>query len=381
MITVVLCSLLIATLSIQIIYLLLIFTRVSFFKQKMLKTSALENSKEEGVSVLIVAHNERENLKTLVPALFNQAYGNYEVMVINDRSNDGTRQLLEEFSAVYPNFRTVTVKSTPDHVHPKKYALTLGVKVAAFDILLLTDADCLPASNNWIEKMSAPLRNEGKDFALGHAPYKKESSLLNQWIQYETLWTTLLSFSFALWKAPILGVGRNLCYRKSLFLSKKAFHGLWDIIGGDDDLFVNKYATGKNTAVVIDPESCTLSHPKTTWGSYSTQKKRHLHVGKYYKWIDKFKIGWYSLSHLVFWVVSLLILFFLGIENNWEHFLYIIGIIIVRMIFLTIVINGASKKLEGISRFWFTPIFDVLYIGYFWIMGTISFLTKTVKWN
>jgi glycosyltransferase involved in cell wall biosynthesis len=368
------------SLSIQFIYLLILFGRLSFLKPKKYKVSQ-SNDFKAGVSVVIVARNEAENLKILIPELFKQGYSNYEVMVINDRSLDESRELLEEFSVKYPKLRTVTVESTPDHVHPKKYALTLGIKVAKFDILLLTDADCVPSSTQWIEKMSAPLRMEGKDFALGHAPYKKESGLLNRWIQYETLWTAVLSFSFALWKAPILGIGRNLCYRKSFFLDKKAFNGMWDIIGGDDDLFVNKYATGKNTAVVVDADSCTISIPKSTWNTYFTQKKRHLHVGKYYKWIDKIKIGGYSASQLLFYISSLGLLIFDGIENNWEHFPYIIGIIIARILLLTLVIYGASKKLENKSRGWLTPLFDVFYLGYFWVMGTISFLTKKVKWK
>ncbi len=104
-----------------------------------------------------------------------------------------------------------------------------------------------------------------------------------------------------------MGVGRNLAYRKSFFMEQKAFCGLWQILGGDDDLFVNRHARPKNTAVVIHPESITLSVPKSNFKAYYLQKKRHYQAGKYYKAKDKFKLGLYAASHLLFWSSGLIL--------------------------------------------------------------------------
>ncbi|TVP48010.1 MAG: glycosyltransferase [Mongoliibacter sp.] len=365
-------------LGVQLFYILIIFGRISFFYRN--KISSSQNN-YEGVTVIVAAHNEKENLRKLIPILCGQDYPNFDVMIINDRSNDGTRALLEEMMSHYPKLRTVTVKYTPNHVTSKKYALTLGIKVAKNDVLLLTDADCLPQSDKWIRLMTAPIRQENKIFALGFSQYSKGKGILNKWIQFETLWTGLQYISFALWKSPFMGVGRNLSYRKSFFMEQKAFKGLWHIECGDDDLFVNQYATGSNTAVVVDPESITISTPKTSWGAYFRQKKRHFHAGKYYKSADKQKIGLYSFSHLLFWTIGFSLLVILGIEQIWEQFAIILGIIIVRSILLTSVFTSARKKLEGKSSMFWTSFFDLMYIAYFWIVGAFGYQSKKVRWK
>ena len=363
---------------IQIIYLLIIFGRTAFYK---LSKSSSNSQNEEGVTVLVAAHNEFQNLKTLIPKLFEQDYPKFDVMVVNDRSTDRTKRLLEEMMAIYPRLRSVTVKYTPDHVTSKKFAMTLGIKVSKNDVILLTDADCVPNSNQWIRKMTAPVRENGKTFALGFSGYEKVKGFLNSWIQYETLLTAMYYLSFGLWKAPFMGVGRNLCYRRSFFMEVKAFKGFWHIEGGDDDLFVNQYATGKNTAIVLDPEANTISKPKLTFKEYLVQKKRHLHAGKFYRAEDKQKIGFFSLSHALFWLGGFGLLIYFGIDQSWEQFFIVFGIILLRSVIVVAIFASASKKIQGTNAPKNSWMHDFLYLGYFWILGTISHQAKDIQWK
>lgn len=364
---------------IQIVYLLFIFGRVAFSPPK--NPASTSSRKEEGVTVLVAAHNEFTNLKKLIPKLFEQNYPNFDVMIVNDRSTDRTKRLLEEMMEIYPRLRSVTIKYTPKHVTSKKFALTLGIKVTKNDVILLTDADCMPQSVNWIKKMTEPVREQGKTFSIGFSGYEKKPGFLNSWIQFETLLTALFYLSFGLWKKPFMGVGRNLCYRKSFFMDVKAFKGFWHVEGGDDDLFVNQYATGKNTAIVIDLEANTISHPKTTQSEYFIQKKRHLHAGKYYRGEDKQKIGFYSLSHALFWMGGLGLLIYFGIDQSWEQFLIVLGIILSRSFLMLSVFGSASRKIQGINAPINTWLHDLVYLGYFWILGSISQQAKDIKWK
>ncbi len=366
--------------SVQLVYLLFIFGKTAFFFRKNSTTSAPDKNPER-VTVLIAAHNEFQNLSVLIPKLFEQDYEAYDVMIVNDRSTDRTKRLLEEMMAIYPKLRSVTIKYTPAHVTSKKFALTLGIKVAKNDVILLTDADCIPDSDQWIRKMTAPVREENKTFAIGYSGYGKKSGFLNDWIQFETLLTALFYLSFGLWKKPFMAVGRNLCYRKSFFMEVKAFKGLWHIQGGDDDLFVNLHANGKNTAIVVDPEATTTSIPKENRKEYFIQKKRHLHAGKYYASEDKQKIGFYSFSHALFWIGGLGLLIYFGLDQSWEHFLVVFGIILLRSILVTLVFSRASKKIQGSDSSKKIWLLDLLYLGYFWILGTISHQSKDIQWK
>jgi glycosyltransferase involved in cell wall biosynthesis len=364
---------------IQAVYLLGIFSRTAWFKSST--KSSRNQSLEEGVTVVVAAHNEFQNLKTLIPKLFEQDYPKFDVMIVNDRSTDRTKRLLEEMMVRYPKLRSVTIKYTPKHVTAKKFALTLGIKVAKNDVILLTDADCMPTSDQWIRKMTAPVREDDKTFSLGFSGYAVKSGLLNRWIQFETLLTALFYISFGLWKAPFMGVGRNLCYRKSFFMDAKGFKGFWHLEGGDDDLFVNRYATGENTAIVIDPEANTTSIPKETWKEYLVQKKRHLHAGKYYRGEDKRKIGLFSFSHGLFWIGGVGLLIYFGIAQQWEQFLIVLGIILLRSFLVQRIFTSAAKKVQGFSSPMNVIVNDLMYLGYFWVLGSVSYQAKDVQWK
>jgi hypothetical protein len=131
----------------------------------------------------------------------------------------------------------------------------------------------------------------------------------------------------------------------------------------------------------VDPDSITLSDPETTWKNYFAQKKRHFHAGKYYRFVDKQKIGIYSFSHLLFWLSGMGLLIFSGLEQKWEQFFVIIGIVVVRSLLLTSVLTSARTKLEGNNNVIWTVFYDIMYLGYFWIVGTIGYQSNKVRWK
>mgnify|MGYP001628283975 CR=1 FL=1 len=360
----------------QFTYLIVVFGRFAFFYKRQKETE--QDLNLSGVTVIIAAKNEAAHLNDLIPLLMEQDYPTFEVLVVNDCSTDESEDILRSLSSKYDQLRIVNIRYTPQHVTAKKYALTLGIKVSKYDTILLTDADCRPVSSNWIKRMSYPIRNEGKTFVLGHGSYLTLPGLLNKIIQYETIMTAIYYFSFGYWKSPFMGVGRNLCYRKDFFMEKKAFKSLWHIEGGDDDLFVNKYASATNTAIVAQPDSITISQPKTNFKDYFTQKKRHFHAGKYYRTRDKLKLGLYSLSHLVFWATAIGIVI---LESTWEPIALVLGLVFFRAMLQYLIIHRVRKKLEGKGKVIWTLFFDLMYMIYFWTLGTKGYLAKTVKWK
>ena len=149
----------------------------------------------------------------------------------------------------------------------KKNALSRGIYHAKNDILLLTDADCYAKSNQWAKAMVSTL-DENISVGLGYGPYETQQGLLNAFIRYETVYTAIQYFSFALWGIPYMGVGRNMIYKKELFFQAGGFDKHSHIASGDDDLFVNAIANKKNTSIVIHKNSQMNSAPKKTWKAY-----------------------------------------------------------------------------------------------------------------
>jgi cellulose synthase/poly-beta-1,6-N-acetylglucosamine synthase-like glycosyltransferase len=172
----------------------------------------------------------------------------------------------------------------------KKLALTIGIKAAHYEHILLTDADCRPESKYWIREMMQGFSNENTEIVLGFSPYFEKKGLLNHFISYDTLFNGLQYLGMARAGHPYMGVGRNLAYKRSTFFEVGGFKGLLNNIAGDDDLFVNRIATSKNTAVVCNQDSLMWSVPKTTWHQWLHQKRRHLSVSPNYNLSSRFRL-------------------------------------------------------------------------------------------
>ncbi|MGL1887358.1 MAG: glycosyltransferase [Reichenbachiella sp.] len=331
-----------------------------------------ENQESPAVSVIVCAHNELNNLKELIPALEKQEYSDFEIIIVDDRSDDGTYDFMLETQS--DKIKQVTIDQVHNHISAKKYAITLGVKAAKHDTLLFIDADCRPSSTNWIKKMTQGMTAD-KSFALGISQYEKKPGLLNKIIRFETQFTAFNYMGWAILGNPYMGVGRNLCYSKSLFLENKGFNKYQDVIGGDDDILVNQFATGKTTVVVIDPEATTVSIPKNTFGEYLAQKIRHVSVSKFYKSKDKMLLGFQNLSNVVYW----LSLFTLAVTTD----LYIIlgGVALFRALLLMIMHFNTSKKFGDRINIWLVPVFDAIYVWFISIVGLVALFTKKVKWK
>ncbi len=362
----------VTALIVQILYYIIVFSR--FLLEKPSQISTTSNSK--GVSIIVCAWNEFDNLTELLPLLANQNYHDYEVVIVDDRSSDGSGEYLKNEILNYPNFKLVTITETPDHLASKKYALSLGIKVASKEVLLMTDADCRPTSEYWIAGMLNQLGFE-KQIVLGYSPYTGEAGFLNAFIRFETLFTAWQYFSYALLGLPYMGVGRNLMYRKKLFVEKLGFRNHQKITGGDDDLFVNENSNGRNTSISFHSNTFVFSEPKHSFADWKIQKRRHLSIGKRYKTRDKIMLGLYSLSHIMMWFLSPA-LFFVS-----QKYLYLIGsIFALRLLLFWIMGSITNYKLGKYNEWYALPIFDFLLAIYYFTMGWYSvIMNKKIKWK
>jgi len=346
----------------------------SFFLFAFLKKKKETQSPPLPVSVIVCAHDEEANLRELVPMLLNQDHPSFEVIVVEDRCNDETFDYLLEETKKDSRLKMVRVVQKPDHIQGKKFGLTLGIKAAQYDWVLLTDADCRPFGTDWIRQMSKCFDTE-KQIVLGFSSYGRSSGLLNSFIRFETLLTAIQYLGFAVLGKPYMGVGRNLAYRKSLFIENKGFNNYLGVTGGDDDLFVNQHATGANTEVVFGKEALVWSKPKGTWKEYYYQKLRHLSVGKYYRFSSKVALGLFSLSWMGVWLFVLPSLFFV------EWITLLLALFGFRWLLLIGLVHTGSRKMGDPFEAWKTPFLDFIYAFYYLVAGSIALVSKKVRWK
>ena len=203
----------------------------------------------------------------------------------------------------------------------------------------------------------------------------KKAGLLNAFIRFETLVTGIQYISFALLGIPFMGVGRNLAYRRSLFLGAKGFNNILAVTGGDDDLFVNRHARGGNVAVSTATSSQMLSIPESSWKAFSRQKVRHLSVGKRYRLGHRILLGLFTVSWLLTWFVGIPLAYFAGND-------YIVASLLgLRILFVTLTIQISARRLGQWFEIWLVPLLDFIYAFYYLVTGLRALVTKKVRWK
>jgi glycosyltransferase involved in cell wall biosynthesis len=345
-----------------------------FLRLVKYKPSSKEASQEYPVSVIICERNEAENLVKNLPGILVQDYRTtHEVIVVNDNSTDESKYILEEFQRSFKNLTVIPLKQEAKGIPGKKFPLSIGIKSSKHEIVLLTDADCIPSSEHWIKKMQDGYR-PGIEIVLGYGAYKKYPGLLNKLIRFETFHTALQYFSCALAGKPYMGVGRNLSYRKNSFIRNKGFSTINHIPSGDDDLFINMIADKNNTAIVIDKDAHTISEPHTSWNSWMQQKNRHYTTAKFYKSSHKFLLSLYALLQTLIYPLTIATAIFF----NW----YIaVGIFALRLLVQSVIWYKCMKRLNERDLFPLFLFFDIWMFMYNLFFFPSLFRKPSRKWD
>jgi hypothetical protein len=217
---------------------------------------------------------------------------------------------------------------------------------------------------------------KGKEIVLGFSPYFPEKTTLNKFIRYETLLTAVQYFGLALYGMPYMGVGRNLMYRKSLFFKNRGFAKHTNILGGDDDLFMNDVANEQNTAICLDEASFMYSIPKHSWQDWYRQKTRHISVSKHYKTNHKLTLGIIASSQILFWL-SFIILIPLVVFSQLVY--CVLGFWLLRLIVQWVVLGKINTRLDRTISSYSIPYWDFLMTVYYVVMGVVNTLPKRKK--
>jgi biofilm PGA synthesis N-glycosyltransferase PgaC len=327
---------------------------------------------EPPVSVIICARNEAENLRRNLPHFLNQNYRSFEILVVNDNSSDKTREVLLEFQRKNPKLRVLNLET--ETLPGKKTALTTGIEASTFDIILLSDADCMPTSEHWLQLMQSAIR-QNIEIGIGYSPYRNRPGWLNRFIRFEALYTATQYLSFALAGVPYMGVGRNLAYRKSVFRRSGGFRQHLHLASGDDDLFVNQVAHRHNTNVILEPGAFVISKPKTTWRGYYYQKHRHLTTGRRFRPFHKILLGALSASHAGHYLGGLALL----LSGGPVSFVYLIYL--VRMGVVVWLYRRIMRRLDDLSLWPWVPILDAAFVGYYFAFAPVLITGKVKQWK
>ncbi len=319
------------------------------------------------ITIIICYKNAGEQIHKTIQAILGQDYGNFEVIVIDDFSTDNGPNSLKLIDD-----RRLRLLKARINKPGKKAALTEAIQVAKNEILLFTDADCVPASAEWVSSMVKKMvEKEGVDIVLGYGPMNRRKDWLNRFSRFETVFTAMQYFSYAISGMTYMGVGRNLMYRKSLFERVHGFERHQHLASGDDDLLISDGSKEDNVTICLNDTSFMYSNTKTTLFEFLNQKSRHISTSSRYSTLHKLLLGVFALSQIGFYITILL-----SISFGWVSWQALLIVTLLKWSFQMILQNHIFKKLEGsdLNR-WF-PLLDILLVVYYLVLPVYGILRK-----
>ena len=257
-----------------------------------------------GISVIVANKNNGQGLARLISVILGQDYPNFELIIVDDYSEDGSAEMVEQNT----DSKLKLIKCSKD-LPGKKQALTEGIEAAQYDLLLFTDADCVPASDQWMRKMMLS-QNADKAIVLGIAPMFATPGFGAMISRTDTLDVLRQYVTAAILNRPYMGVGRNLMYHKKLWEGVKGFESHSHAPAGDDDLQVQAMKESSEVNICADQEAFVYSEPKKTLTEFIRQKTRHVSVAAYYNKTDVVLAGFDGMLRMVFYTVFIIGLFF-----------------------------------------------------------------------
>ncbi len=313
--------------------------------------------------VLVCAKNEADKLEKLVDNITNQK-GLLKLIIANDYSNDNTELVLQTLKETHQNLYDFIPSID---ISGKKQAIIEGIDRSNAEYIAFTDADCLPLSNHWLEKMLGQI--DKQDAVLGYSPMLRKKGLLNAWQRWETSFIGLQYLAMAKLGLAYMGVGRNLLIRKRSieFLELKDLRA--SLSGGDDDFLV-QYLNRQKININVDPESFVYTNSCTKWSEYIRQKQRHLSASSQYPILIQSILFLFSFSHLVWFLLFVISLF--------TQPLVAFNLLCVRWFVLYFCQYFNTRKLD-VSDLWkWTAVFDIALV-FFFVFFTFFFRSNT-KW-
>jgi len=339
----------ISVVAFQVVYLFVFQFRLLIHKNKEVKKSDLPS-----VSVVICARNEEDNLFINLPLILEQDYPNFEVIVVNDQSQDDSMHIIKAYQKTHPFIKYIELEKNKHRNFGKKLPLTVGIKGASKDYVIVTDADCQPKSKYWLQHLANNLNTE-KQIVLGYSPYDKSKGFLNMLIRFDTTAIAITYLSFAKTALAYMGVGRNMGYSRAKFYDVGGFKSHYHIASGDDDLFIKDAATRKNVAIELSPKSFVYTEPKKTWKKWISQKQRHFTTSGEYKLINKMFLGILPLSMYLMYITFFILLF----NTEWQYF--VLALFGIRLLFYWVINGLLLKRLEMKDLIWCYPCFEIIH--------------------
>lgn len=332
----------------------LVFLRVARIRQRQVQES---DGDLPSVSVVIVVQNDADKIRSHIANLLEQDYPDFEIIIVDYMSQDDTDYVLQICTAQYANLKLVRIRDDVNFFHGKKYPLSLGIKSAKNDIIVLTEMNCEVPSLGWLRAMVNSYRFGDTQIVLGYTRVDAKKNLLGHLQQYDNFVFNCQYLSAASFRHPYTGNGCNLSYRRDFFFDKGGFIRHYLEPEGADDLFVNRNGDRNNTDIELSPDAMVVVDAFDSMSVWQYCRRRRLSTRCYYSFLQRLRIVMRPLTLLIFYAACVLMFFQPAIP-----WMVPVALLLLKMVWQIICVAQPLKRFQLKGYHWFSPLLELYFV-------------------
>lgn len=322
----------------------------------------------EPLTIVIAVHDNAKALQHHLPNILQQQYPHFQVIVVSEKGDSETEDVLKRLQSRFSHLYYTLIPDSSRYMSRRKLQITLGVKAAKTEWIVLIDATCCPDSSLWLKTMAQHCTPHC-DFVMGSTHFDETSTPSHY--RYEHFWQAYRWLYQAQQSEPYITNMPNICFRKSLFMQHEGFRGNLHLVRGEYAFMVNQYALRGATAIEWSPESrMTEDCPSSkTWLNRHLQQlaaRSSLHGTTLVLWSQRLDLLLPHMSTCLCIIIAVLG----GYNGNWLLAGTAIGCCLATWFFRSTITVVAAKRLGFYFPFWQLPFLDgsqiFRHIAYRW---------------
>ena len=224
------------------------------------------------ISVIIPARNEEENIGQLLQALQEQTYPSslFEIIVVDDHSTDATAAIVQQHQSV----KLLQLKDNNINSYKKK-AIETGIAAATGELIISTDADCIP-TKDWLMLIAAFKEEKKSVFIAAPVDINCDSSVVGMFQAMDFMVLQGITGAAVSKKQMSMCNGANIGYERKAFYDVTGFSGVDHIASGDDMLLMHKIWKQNPDKVhyLKSKDAIVSTAPTKTWKAFFNQRIR-----------------------------------------------------------------------------------------------------------
>lgn len=302
---------------VQLFFYLYYYNAVIRKQKQLFKGQVAREIKRYPVSIIVTARYATEELEKFLPLVLDQNYPQYEVIVVNDGATEASSVLLDAFKKKYSNLKTSFLPMNAKYMSRRKMCITVGVKAASYDYILVTDSDCEPTSRDWLSEMMRNFTSK-TDIVLGYSHYDQtKTGFLASLLRFDNLFGAIKYMSYACHGLAYKGTTNNMAFRKETFFNCKGYASNLNIETGEDDIFVSENNNGSNVATELSTSAIITTHKELSFKKYLFQKDSNAESGELYPSGMKFRIGLELATRMLYYISLLSIIIYSLLQGEY----------------------------------------------------------------